>query len=79
MIAVSYGLALQELEYGDSGLRSFVSVQGSLSMYPIHRFGSEDQKQRFLPKMARGELIGCEDLTKAAIADGTLKSRLEKK
>ncbi|MCU0658368.1 MAG: acyl-CoA dehydrogenase family protein [Polyangiaceae bacterium] len=63
MGAVAYGLALQELEYGDSGLRSFVSVQGSLSMYPIHRYGSEEQKQRFLPKMARGEYIGCFGLT----------------
>ena len=63
MGAVAYGLALQELEYGDSGLRSFASVQGSLCMYPIHRFGSEEQKQKFLPKMARGELIGCFGLT----------------
>ncbi len=63
MGAVAYGLALQELEYGDSGLRSFASVQGSLCMYPIHRFGSEEQKERLLPKMARGELIGCFGLT----------------
>ena len=63
MGAVAYGLALQELEYGDSGLRSFASVQGSLCMYPIHKFGSEAQKQRFLPKMAKGELIGCFGLT----------------
>ncbi|MFO7275904.1 MAG: acyl-CoA dehydrogenase family protein [Pseudomonadota bacterium] len=60
---VSYGLICQELERGDSGLRSFVSVQTSLCMYPIHRFGSEEQKQRFLPRMARGELIGCFGLT----------------
>jgi glutaryl-CoA dehydrogenase len=59
MSAVAYGLALGELEYGDSGLRSFVSVQGSLAMYPIWRYGSEEQKQRWLPGMARGELIGC--------------------
>jgi glutaryl-CoA dehydrogenase len=63
MNAVSYGLALQELEYGDSGLRSFVSVQGSLAMWPIWKYGSEEQKQRFLPKMAAGELIGCFGLT----------------
>ncbi|HEY7094577.1 MAG TPA: acyl-CoA dehydrogenase family protein, partial [Ktedonobacterales bacterium] len=56
--AVSYGLACQELEYGDSGVRSFVSVQGSLAMFPIHAFGSEEQKQRWLPKMAKGEVIG---------------------
>ena len=61
--AVSYGLACQELEYGDSGLRSFVSVQGSLAMFPIWAFGSEEQKQAYLPKMAAGELIGCFGLT----------------
>ncbi len=61
--AVSYGLACQELEAGDSGLRSFVSVQGSLAMFPIHAFGSEGQKQRWLPRMARGEVIGCFGLT----------------
>ena len=61
--AVCYGLACQELEAGDSGLRSFVSVQGSLAMFPIHRFGSEEQKQRWLPPMARGEAIGCFGLT----------------
>lgn len=63
--AVSYGLACLELEAGDSGLRSFVSVQGSLAMYPIWAFGSEEQKQRWLPKMARGEVIGCFGLTEA--------------
>jgi glutaryl-CoA dehydrogenase len=61
--AVTYGLILQELEYGDSGLRSFVSVQGSLSMYAIYRFGSEAQKQRWLPRMASGDVIGCFGLT----------------
>lgn len=61
--AVTYGLILQELEYGDSGLRSFVSVQGSLSMYAIYRFGSEAHKQHWLPRMARGEVIGCFGLT----------------
>ncbi|MDF1683257.1 MAG: acyl-CoA dehydrogenase family protein [Legionellaceae bacterium] len=60
---VAYGLACQELERGDSGLRSFVSVQSSLCMYPIFRYGSEEQKMRFLPKMAQGELIGCFGLT----------------
>jgi len=63
MSAVSYGLACQELEAGDSGLRSFVSVQGSLAMFPIRSFGSEEQKQRWLPGMARGEIIGCFGLT----------------
>jgi len=63
MSQVMYGLAMQELEYGDSGLRSFASVQGSLVMWPISAFGSEEQKQRFLPKMAAGELIGCFGLT----------------
>ncbi len=61
--AVSYGLACLELEAGDSGFRSFVSVQGSLSMFPIWRYGSEEQKQRWLPPMARGEVIGCFGLT----------------
>jgi glutaryl-CoA dehydrogenase len=63
MNPVAYGLVLQELEYGDSGLRSFVSVQGSLAMYAIHAFGTEAQKQRYLPEMARGKLIGCFGLT----------------
>ena len=63
MSNVMYGLACQELERGDSGLRSFVSVQGSLCMFPIHRYGSEDQKQRWLPRMAAGEVIGCFGLT----------------
>lgn len=63
MNTVAYGLAIQELEYGDSGLRSFVSVQGSLCMFPIWKYGSEEQKQRFLPKMAAAELIGCFGLT----------------
>ncbi len=60
---VSYGLICQELERGDSGIRSFVSVQSSLCMFPIYAFGSEEQKQRYLPRMARGELIGCFGLT----------------
>ena len=61
--AVSYGLICQELERGDSGLRSFVSVQSSLCMYPIHAFGSEQQKERWLPEMAAGKVIGCFGLT----------------
>jgi glutaryl-CoA dehydrogenase len=61
--AVCYGLICQELERGDSGIRSFVSVQSSLCMYPIWAFGSEEQKQSYLPRMARGELIGCFGLT----------------
>lgn len=61
--AVSYGLACRELEAGDSGVRSFVSVQGSLAMYPIWAFGSEEQKQQWLPLMASGEIIGCFGLT----------------
>ncbi len=61
--AVSYGLACRELEAGDSGVRSFVSVQGSLAMYPIWAFGSEEQKQQWLPPMASGEIIGCFGLT----------------
>jgi len=61
--SVSYGLICQELERGDSALRSFVSVQSSLVMFPIHAYGSEEQKQRWLPPMARGEAIGCFGLT----------------
>jgi glutaryl-CoA dehydrogenase len=63
MNSVCYGLACQELEAGDSGLRSFVSVQGSLAMFPIRAFGSEEQKQHWLPRMAKGEVIGCFGLT----------------
>jgi len=61
--AVAYGLIMQELERGDSGLRSFVSVQGGLVMYPIHAFGSAAQKERWLPALAKGEAIGCFGLT----------------
>jgi len=61
--AVEYGLAAMELEAGDSGIRTFVSVQGSLAMSAIHRWGSEDQKQEWLPRMAAGEVIGCFALT----------------
>ncbi len=62
---VAYGLIMQELERGDSGVRSFASVQGALVMYPIYAFGSEEQKRHYLPKMAQGEIIGCFGLTEA--------------
>ncbi len=65
MNATAYGLICQELERGDSGIRSFVSVQSSLCMYPIHTYGSEEQRERFLPHMAKGELIGCFGLTES--------------
>ncbi len=60
---IAYGLVMQELERGDSGLRSYASVQGSLCMYPIYQYGSDKQKERWLPPMARGEVIGCFGLT----------------
>ena len=63
MSAVDYGLACLELEATDSGIRSLVSVQGSLAMYAIHRWGSEEQKRRWLPEMAAGRAIGCFGLT----------------
>jgi glutaryl-CoA dehydrogenase len=63
MNAVSYGLICQELERGDSGIRSFASVQSSLCMYPIHAYGSEEQRKRWLPQMAQGKVIGCFGLT----------------
>ena len=62
---IAYGLACQELERCDSGIRSFVSVQGALAMYPIFAFGSEEQRRKWLPPMARGEVIGCYGLTEA--------------
>src|ERR671929_2162059 len=61
--ATAYGVACRELEYGDSGIRSLVSVQGSLAMFPIWKFGSEEQKEEWLPRMAAGEAIGCFGLT----------------
>ena len=75
--AVSYGLACTELEAGDSGVRSFVSVQGSLAMFPIWAFGSEVQKQQWLPPMAAGEIIGCFGLTEADAGSdpGSMKTR----
>lgn len=63
MSNVAYGLVCQELERGDSGIRSFASVQGSLCMYPIHKHGTEEQREKYLPGMAAGELIGCFGLT----------------
>ena len=60
---VAYGLVMYELERADSGLRSFVSVQGALVMYPIHVYGSEEQQIKYLPKLAKGEFIGCFGLT----------------
>jgi len=76
---VAYGLILQELERGDSGLRSFVSVQGSLCMYPIHAYGTDEQKEKWLPGMAKGELIGCFGLTEADFGSnpGGMLARLE--
>jgi glutaryl-CoA dehydrogenase len=65
MDSIAYGVACRELEAGDSGLRSFVSVQGSLAMFPIHAYGSEEQKQEWLPRLATGEAIGCFGLTEA--------------
>jgi len=60
---IAYGLMMQELERGDSGMRSTASVQGSLVMYPIYKFGSEEQKHKYLPKLAKGEWLGCFGLT----------------
>ncbi|RKH41868.1 acyl-CoA dehydrogenase family protein [Corallococcus sicarius] len=80
MNTVSYGLVLQELERGDSGLRSFASVQGSLCMFPIHTFGSDEQKARFLPGMAKGTLIGCFGLTEPDFGSnpGGMRARARK-
>lgn len=77
---VSYGLILQELERGDSGLRSFASVQGSLCMFPIHAYGSDEQKERFLPAMARGQVIGCFGLTEPDFGSnpGGMRTRARK-
>jgi glutaryl-CoA dehydrogenase len=74
---VAYGLACLELEAGDSGTRSFVSVQGSLSMFPIWAYGSEEQKQRWLPGMAAGEIVGCFGLTEADAGSdpGSMRTR----
>src|SRR5690349_6252995 len=63
MDEIAYGVIMQELERGDSGVRSMASVQGSLVMFPIYKFGSEEQKRKYLPKLASGEFIGCFGLT----------------
>ena len=75
--ATAYGLACMELEAGDSGVRSLVSVQGSLAMYAIHRWGSEEQKQQWLPAMAAGDAIGCFGLTEpdAGSDPGSMRTR----
>ena len=73
--AVSYGLACMELEAGDSGTRSFASVQGSLAMFPIWAFGTEEQKQEWLPRMAAGEVIGCFGLTEADAGSDPLRMK----
>ncbi|MAE96231.1 MAG: acyl-CoA dehydrogenase [Deltaproteobacteria bacterium] len=78
---VAYGLVMQELERGDSGLRSFASVQGSLCMFPIHAYGSDDQKERWLPAMAAGRAVGCFGLTEpdfGSFAQG-MRTRAERK
>jgi glutaryl-CoA dehydrogenase len=81
MNSVAYGLCLQELERGDSGMRSFASVQSALVMYPIHAFGSDAQKERWLPKLQKAELIGCFGLTEPDFGSnpGGMKTRAEKK
>ncbi|HLY10896.1 MAG TPA: acyl-CoA dehydrogenase family protein [Planctomycetota bacterium] len=81
MNSVAYGLSMQELERGDSGIRSFASVQSALVMYPIHAFGSEKQKDRFLPKLQKAELIGCFGLTEPDFGSnpGGMKTRAERK
>ncbi len=80
MNSVCYGLICQELERGDSGLRSFVSVQSSLVMYPIYTYGSDEQKERWLPAMARGEAIGCFGLTEpqGGSDPGNMKTRAKR-
>lgn len=77
---VSYGLVLQELERGDSGLRSFASVQSSLCMYPIYTYGNDEQKERFLPGMAQGKIIGCFGLTEPDFGSdpGGMRTRAKK-
>ncbi|MEM7413261.1 MAG: acyl-CoA dehydrogenase family protein [Myxococcota bacterium] len=78
---VAYGLVMQELERGDSGLRSFASVQGSLVMYPIHAYGSDEQKERWLPELAAGRAVGCFGLTEpdAGSHVGAMRTRAERR
>ncbi|HAS44495.1 MAG TPA: acyl-CoA dehydrogenase [Microscillaceae bacterium] len=78
---IAYGLMMQEIERGDSGMRSTVSVQGSLVMFPIYKFGSEEQKRKFLPKLASGEYLGCFGLTEPNHGSnpGGMETRLEDK
>ena len=80
MDSTAYGLIMRELEYVDSGLRSFVSVQGELCMYPFYAFGTEAQKERFLQRMASGELIGCFGLTEpdSGSDPGSMQTRAKK-
>ena len=80
MSNVEYGLVMQELERGDSGLRSFVSVQSALCMYPIYAFGSDEQKQKFLPGMQKGEILGCFGLTEPMFGSnpGAMRTRAKK-
>src|SRR5271156_5446364 len=77
---VEYGLVMQELERGDSGVRSFVSVQSALVMYPIYAFGSDDQKQTWLPAMQKGEKLGCFGLTEPDFGSnpGGMRTRAQK-
>src|SRR5216117_2264341 len=80
MSNVEYGLVTQELEAGDSGVRSFVSVQSSLCMYPIYAFGSEEQRLKYLPGMAKGEIIACFGLTEANSGSdpGSMRTRAKR-
>jgi len=80
MSNVEYGLVMQELERGDSGVRSFVSVQSALVMYPIHAFGSDEQKQYWLPKLAAGDKLGCFGLTEPGFGSnpGGMRTRAAK-
>src|SRR5690242_21160190 len=80
MSNVEYGLVMQELERGDSGVRSFVSVQSALVMYPIYAFGSDEQKQQWLPKLAKGEKLGCFGLTEPGFGSnpGGMRTRAKK-